>query len=192
MSETKASSGLRIIEILLGLIALVIGVLVLVYPGMTTATIIILLAIALLIIGLFRFFWGFGARNVSGSARSTAILIGIVAVIIAVLILVFPVFATGTAVILIDIGILVYAIGRIAIGLSAGGNESMGLRSLQIIAGVFLLIIGTVVLIYPGLGAAFLGFLLGIAFLIIGFEGIAAGIVGTKYIPPVPDVALEP
>lgn len=192
MAQTKASGTIRALELVLGIIAVVVGFWVIFFPAITVATIIFMLAVALLFVGLFRFFWGFAAKDISSGARVAAILIGVIAVAIAVTIMVFPFFATGTAVIFIDVGVLIYAFGRIAIGASAR-NESKGLRGLQITTGVLMLILGAVVLVYPELGAAFLGFLLGIAFLIIGLDGIAAGLVGRQLSPKVPDTAvLEP
>ena len=192
MPQTKAPNAIRALELTLGIMAVAVGFLVLSFPGLTIVAIVFLLAIALLFVGLFRFFLGLAAKDISSGVRGAAVFIGIIEVAIAIIIMAFPFFTTGTAVILIDVGVLVYALGRLAMGLGAP-DESTGLRSLQITTGVLMLILGTVVLIYPELGEAFLGILLGIAFLIIGFESAAAGIVGRRYIATSPDTsALEP
>ncbi len=179
MQEKKATGTVRVIEILLGLTAVIIGVVVLFYPGMTIVTLTILLAIALLFVGLFRFFWGFTTKGVSRSARTTSTLIGLTIVVVAILIMAFPVIAAGTAVVLIDIALLIYAIGRIALGVTAR-SETTGVRGLQIASGLLLLIIGSTILLFPTLGITALGVLLGIGFLLIGIESIAAGIIARR------------
>jgi uncharacterized membrane protein HdeD (DUF308 family) len=191
MSERKASGILRVLEILLGLIAVILGVYILIFPAMSIVTITFFLAIALFFVGLFRAFWGIAAKNISMGARGAAILIGIIIVAIAVTIMAFPVFATGTVIILIDIGVLIYAIERIAVGASSR-DESAATRGFQIIMGLIMFSLAMLVLFYPGLAAAFLGILLGIAFVFVGLEGIVAGIVGRKYVPKVANASLEP
>jgi uncharacterized membrane protein HdeD (DUF308 family) len=192
MIQTKVPGTLRALEVILGAISVAIGFVILFFPGLTIVTIVILLAVALLFVGLIRFFWGLAAKDISSGARGAAVLVGVIAVLIAVTIIAFPDFATGTVVIFIDVGVLIYAFGRIATGATAR-NESTGLRGLQITTGVLMLVLGAVILFDPGLGADFLGLLLGMAFLIIGFESAVAGIVGRRYISRIPDTsALEP
>jgi len=185
MSQNKSSGGVRALEIILGLIAIAIGVIILIYPGLAIATIIFLLGIALLLVGLFRFFWGLVARNISGGARAAAILIGLIAIAVAAIVILYPSYAAITLVVFIAIAVLIYGVGRIAIGATApqlGG----GIRGLLIGTGLLMVIIGLLVLFYPGLGIAFLAVLLSIAFLFIGIESIAAGAVGARYVPQVP------
>jgi len=185
MSQNKSSGGVRALEIILGLIAIAIGVIILIYPGLAIATIIFLLGIALLLVGLFRFFWGLVARNISGGARAAAILIGLIAIAVAAIVILYPSYAAITLVVFIAIAVLIYGVGRIAIGATArqlGG----GIRGLLVGTGLLMVIIGLLVLFYPGLGIAFLAVLLSIAFLFIGIESIAAGAVGARYVPQVP------
>ena len=185
MSQNKSSGGVRALEIILGLIAIAIGVIILIYPGLAIATIIFLLGIALLLVGLFRFFWGLVARNISGGARAAAILIGLIAIAVAAIVILYPSYAAITLVVFIAIAVLIYGVGRIAIGATArqlGG----GIRGLLVGTGLLMAIIGLLVLFYPGLGIAFLAVLLSIAFLFIGIESIAAGAVGARYVPQVP------
>jgi len=185
IQETKAPAGLRTIEIILGLIAVVIGFVVLVYPSLTIATITFLLGLALLFVGIFRLSWGLVARHISGSARGAAIGIGLLAIVIAILVMLYPSIAAATIVIFIAIGVLIYGFGQIVIG-ATSGQMSGGLRGLLIAAGVLMVILAIIVIIYPGLGITLLAVLLAIAFIIIGFESIAAGIVGVRYVPVTP------
>lgn len=185
MSQNKSSGGVRALEIILGLIAIVIGVYILIYPGLAIATIVFLLGIALLFVGLFRFFWGLLARGIPGAARAAAILIGLIAIAVAAIVILYPSFAVVTLVVFIAIAVLIYGVGRIAIGATAG-QLGGGIRGLLVGTGLLMVIIGLLVLFYPGLGVAFLAVLLSIAFIFIGIESIAAGAVGARYVPGVP------
>lgn len=180
----KSSGGTRALEIILGLIAIVIGVMILIFPAFSIATVTFILGIGLLLIGIFRFGWGLASRNISGGVRAAAIVIGLIAIGIAIAVLAFPLLAAATVVVIISIAVLIYGIGRIATGATA--PISGGLRGLLIGTGLLMVVLSIIVIIYPGLGIAFLAFLLSIAFLIIGVESIAAGAVGTKYTPQVP------
>jgi uncharacterized membrane protein HdeD (DUF308 family) len=186
MNQEKSSGGVRFLEIILGLIAIIIGVTILIYPSLSIATVTFLLAVGLLFVGLFRLGWGLFARNVSGGARGAAILIGLIAIAIALVVMAYPSLAATTVVIFISIAVLIYGIGRIAIGATAG-QMSGAIRGLLIGTGLLMVILSIVVLIYPGLGIAFLAILLSLAFLVIGIESLAAGAVGTRYTPKIPD-----
>ena len=182
MQETKAPNGTRILEIILGLIAVIIGFSILGYPSLAIATITFLLALGLLLAGLFRLIWGFAARHLSDSARAIAIFTGLLAIVLAATVLIYPLLGAATVVILIAIGVLLYGMGRIAMG-AVAGQLSGGIRGLLITSGLLMVILGLIVLIYPGLGIALLTVLLAIAFIVVGFESITAGIVGVRYIP---------
>jgi uncharacterized membrane protein HdeD (DUF308 family) len=183
LTQNKASAGVRVIEIILGLIAIAIGAYILIYPGLTIATVTFLVAIGLFLVGIFRIGWGLISTHVSGAARGVAILIGLIAVGIAIVVMLYPLLAAATVVILISIAVLIYGIGRIVIG-ATSGQLGGGLRGLLVATGLLMVILAIVVIVYPGLGIVFLAVLLSIAFLFIGFESIAAGIVGARYAPP--------
>jgi len=187
LSQMKASGGTRALEIILGLIAIIIGALILIFPSFSIATVTFLLGIALLLVGIFRFGWGLVSRNISGGSRAAAIIIGLIAIGIAIAVLAFPLLAAATVIIIISIAVLIYGIGRIAIGATA--PISGGLRGLLIRTGLLMVILSIIVIVYPGLGIAFLAVLLSIAFLIIGIESIVAGATGTRYAPQVPTSA---
>jgi uncharacterized membrane protein HdeD (DUF308 family) len=76
-------------------------------PGLTIATITFLFGLALLFVGIFRLFWGLAARQVSDVARGAAIAIGLLAIIITILVMVYPSLAAANLVVLIAIGVLI-------------------------------------------------------------------------------------
>ena len=177
MSTTKTSGAYRALEIILGLIALAIGVLALVFPTAVVVTLVVFFGIALVIIGILRLATS-ASSNWAGSTRTANAVIGLIALIIGLVILFVPFFATDVLVILIGIGLLVYGIGRIAVG-GADRHLSGGLRGLLVIVGLLIVAFALIIIFFPVVGIYTYAFFVSIAFILIGIESIAAGIVGT-------------
>ncbi len=175
MSTTKPSGAYRALEIILGLVALAIGVLALVFPTAVVVTLVVFFGIALVIIGILRL-----ATSVTsgGSTRAANAAIGLIALIIGLVILFVPYFATDVLVIFIGIGLLVYGIGRIAVG-GVDRHLSGGLRALLIIVGLLVVAFALIIIFFPMVGIYTYAFFVSIALILIGIESIAAGIVGT-------------
>jgi uncharacterized membrane protein HdeD (DUF308 family) len=177
MSTTKTSGSYRALEIILGLIALAIGVLALVFPTAVVVTLVVFFGIALVIIGILRLATSISS-NWAGSTRTANAVIGLIALIIGLVILFVPFFATDVLVILIGIGLLVYGIGRIAVG-GADRHLSGGLRGILIIVGLLIVAFALIIIFFPVVGIYTYAFFVSIAFILIGIESIAAGLVGT-------------
>jgi len=175
---SQASGAYRTLEIILGLVALAIGVLALIFPEGVVVTIVVLFGIALLIVGFLRLATSFSSNNPS-SARGANALIGIVAIILGLLILVFPTFATISLVVLIGIGLLIYGIGRVIVG-GVASNMSGGLRAIVILFGILTAVFGLIIIFIPTVGIFTYAFFVSIAFLLIGIDALAAGIAGKK------------
>ncbi len=177
MNTTKSSSGYRAIEIILGLVALAVGVLALFFPNAVVVTIVVLFGIALLVIGVLRLATAASTGTLYGSTRTTNAIIGAIALIIGILILFFPVIAAETITILIGIGLLVYGVGRIAVG-GAASNLSGGLRALIILTGVLVAVFALIVIFFPAVGIYTYAFFVSLSFILIGIDSLASGIVG--------------
>lgn len=177
MSTTKTSGAYRALEIILGLIALAIGILALVFPQAVVVTLVIFFGIALVIIGILRLATSASSNWGTGSTRTANAVIGLIALIIGLVILFVPLFATDVLVILIGIGLLVYGIGRIAVG-GADRHLSGGFRALLIVVGLLVVAFALIVIFFPIVGIYTYAFFVSIAFILIGIESIAAGIVG--------------
>ncbi len=177
MNATKSSSGYRAIEIILGLVALAVGVLALFFPTAVVVTIVVLFGIALVVIGVLRLATAGSTRNLYGSTRATNAIVGVLALIIGFVILFFPLIAAETIVILIGIGLLIYAVGRIAVG-GAASNLSGGLRALIILTGVLVAIFAVIVIFFPAVGIYTYAFFVSMSFILIGIDSLASGIIG--------------
>jgi uncharacterized membrane protein HdeD (DUF308 family) len=133
--------------------------------------------IALVIIGILRLATS-ATSTWGGSTRAANAAIGLIALIIGLVILFVPYFATDVLVIFIGIGLLVYGIGRIAVG-GVDRHLSGGLRALLIIVGLLVVAFALIVIFFPIVGIYTYAFFVSLAFILIGIESMAAGIVGT-------------
>jgi uncharacterized membrane protein HdeD (DUF308 family) len=175
---SQASGASRALEIILGIVAIAIGILALIYPAGVVVTIVVLFGIALLIIGILRLATSF-SPNLPSSAKGVNALIGVIALILGILILFFPTFATISLVVLIGIGLVIYGIGRAAVG-SVATDISGGARALVITFGILVAIFGLIVIFIPTIGVFTYAFFVSIAFLLIGIDALVSGITGRR------------
>ncbi len=173
----KSSGAYRAVEIVLGIIALVVGLLALFFPTAVVVTLVVLFGIALLAIGILKIASALTMGSAYRSSRTTNAIIGIVALIIGIVILFFPFFATATIVILIGFGFLVYGLGRLVIG-GAASNLSGGIRALMILFGLLVAIFGIIIILFPAIGVYTYAFFVSLALILIGIDAIASGAAG--------------
>jgi uncharacterized membrane protein HdeD (DUF308 family) len=104
----------------LGIIVLIVAGIVVAYPLGSTVFILFVLAIALFCDGIARVVHSLAARSQSGGARAFGIVAGIFEIIIAILIMVSPIWGAVLAGILISIALLVVGIQIIVAGVTGG------------------------------------------------------------------------
>ena len=178
MSETRSPGWMRGVQIGLGVIAIILSILVLVHPGITVVSIIIIIGIILLVVGIFEIITGIFGLGANRS-RWGSVGLGALALIIAGITLTFPVHTTVFVLILLAVALLFIGIARIIRGV--GDKQSRGwARGFSIGAGVIAIALSVLIMFSPVYGAILVSFLLGIALLIIGIEIIASGISGRK------------
>jgi uncharacterized membrane protein HdeD (DUF308 family) len=170
--------GLRILEIIAGIIVLALGAYVIAYPGgVTPAVLVAFLAVGLLIISGMGFVRAF-QEGISGRRRLLNLILWIIALLLAIAVLVYP-LTYGSL-------ILVYLLG---LGLIFAGFASIarGTPATMVIGiiGIILAILTFVaIILYPPQGVELsLGVVLALVFvalalIIFGLEAIASGVVG--------------
>jgi uncharacterized membrane protein HdeD (DUF308 family) len=176
MSSQKSPGWRRAAQIGLGALAIILAIIAMVFPGATVVSIVIILAIALLIVGIEKVISGIFFEHKS---RFAAIGLGILVIILAIIALAFPVGATTVLIFILAFALMFDGFARIIQGF--GDKQERGwIRGFYIGVGVLAVIISVMVLVSPFFGAALAGFLIGIALLIIGIEIISAGIAGRE------------
>lgn len=177
-SPTASSDDVGAVRILIGLggvVALIVGVLILVWPGRTAAVVAGVIAAYALVAGIV---WAaiavFGAGR-GGWWRLGHLLLGVAFVVAAVL--AFANLRATTAFLATFLGIM---IGAVWVVQGAGTIAMSGYapsRSWAIISGIFSIAAGVLLLFSPILGTAVLWWLLGFSLVVIGIVQIVQAFV---------------
>src|SRR5687768_7835931 len=105
VAETKSPGWMRAVQIGLGIIALILSAYVLAFPAMTFVTIVYVLGIVLLIVGIERVISGIFEHS-PGASRWGSVGLGILVIIIALIVMAFPISTGVFLLILLAIALL--------------------------------------------------------------------------------------
>jgi uncharacterized membrane protein HdeD (DUF308 family) len=139
---------MRVGQIAVGALALILGGLVLAYPGAGFGVVIFWLSLALLFGGIEGIITGIWARHLSGGWRAFSIGGGMIAIGLSFAVYAFPGAAALTMVFFFSLALMILGAAGIARGLLEK-RLSGWYRALLIGAGSVALILSTPVLIYP-------------------------------------------
>ncbi len=179
MSEIKAPGWLRALDIVLGLIAVILSIVVLVYQELAILTMIFVLSIALLILGIARIFGGIFAKYLSDGMRAVKVGIGILALVLGAIAFLYTDLTTQVLIYILSFALLLNGIARLVIGGFARLLLSW-LRGLLTVVGLLTTILSVVVFVSPAFGELTLVLILSITFLLNGIARIASGITGIR------------
>ena len=184
MTETsfKSPTWKRAVQIGLGVLAIILAIYAIVYPGITLVTLVMILAIIFLIVGIERVISG-----IIGASRSrwASIGLGILVIILASIALAYPISTTVVLFFFLGLALLFDGIARIIHGF--GDRTQKGwVRGFSIGVGVIAVIFAILIMASPFFGAVLAGLIIGIILIIIGIQMISAGIAGreTSLRPP--------
>ena len=180
-SEKDVSKGIRILQIVVGIIAIALSMAVIVNPGFGIEILVFLLSLTLLVVGIERVSIGFLPYIKKSSTRISNIVLGGLAIALAIIVIAFPIFTIGFLVTLLAIGLLFIGAARIVHGVF-NKQTSKWSRILLIAVGILSIGISFMVFINPLLGIFILTFMLAVNLLIIGVESIVHGVSGKKNI----------
>jgi len=175
----KSPAGLRIIQFIMGGIAIALSGFVLANPITTAWFFLTFLGIALIVVGIANIIGGISHRAAPKSTRAINIGIGIVAIIGGFFTLVHPVAALLSLIWFISIFVFIYGAGLIATGIS-NQNMGKGARIARVIIGAIVLIFSGLLLEYPGLTLSMAVIFLSINLFIQGIENIISGAIGHR------------
>jgi len=176
----KQPGWLRALEIVTGLLAMVFGVLVLVYPDWGIETLILLLSIGLFFAGI-RSIALIGYSSLSMGLRALSAILGIMSLILAALVALFPGYGELSLLMLVSFGLIAYGFGRIFIA-STLKKTAGWIRGMMIAVGVLDVILSFIVLVLPDLALLTLAAILSVALLVSGAEMIVSGAVGRTWL----------
>lgn len=179
MSEIRAPGWLRALDIVFGLIAIILSVVVLVYQDLAILTMIFVLSIVLLVVGIARIFGGIFAKYLSDGMRAVNVGIGILALVLGAIALLYTDLATQVLIYILSFALLLNGIARLVIGGFARLLPSW-LRGLLTVVGLLTIILSVVVFVSPAFGELTLVLILSITFLLNGIARIVSGITGIR------------
>jgi uncharacterized membrane protein HdeD (DUF308 family) len=165
-----AINGIRLAFGIGGIVALILGIILLVWPAKTLGVVAIFLGIYFLVAGVIRLAMGIFSKGISGGMRTLDILLGVLLIVAGVIALKNVAATTAALLILI---VAVIGVGWIIEGVLAI-VESRGAPSSgwAITSGIISIIAGIVVLVVPGWSAVWLVLMAGIVLIIVGILGI--------------------
>jgi len=180
MNILKQPGWLRALEIITGTLAMILGILVLIYPQWGVSTLVLLLSIGLVFVGI-RSIGVLGDGDIPNSIKALSAITGIICLILAVLVIVFPNYGTATLLYFVSFGLLVHGFGRLFLAYSLKGAPN-SIRGGMVAVGVVDVILSIVVVFLPGLALLTLAAVLAVLLLVNGAEMIASGVVGRTWL----------
>ena len=158
--------------ILIGVLALIIGIVAIAWPGVTILALVILFAVYAFVDAGLQTMRAFS----SGSAGPVLghLLLAVVDVAAGVFALAWPAPTAYVLVIVVAAWALVGGVAEFSAGFQIG--ESAGTRALFILSGLVSFVFGVLLFARPGVGAVTLALLFGLYALIYGFSQITAGV----------------
>ena len=158
--------------ILLGVLAVIVGIIALAWPGVTVFALVILFAVYAFIDAGLQAMRAFSSRT-AGPVFGH-LLLGLVDLAAGVIALVWP---RPTALVLVlVIGIWAVAGGFVEIFAGFGAGETAGTRALFILGGLVSIAFGVVLFARPNIGAVTLALLFGLFSVIYGISQIVLGV----------------
>ena len=148
MSETP--TWFRALQVTLGVLAIILAVAVWLFYTVAIFTMIFLFAVSLMVIGFSGIFEGFD-KTLPGWRRGLWLTLGLLSIVIAFMVIVFPLVGISLLIILLGIGLLFNGFTGIIQGASDSELDSW-YRALLVILGVLVIIVSFFVLLNPTLG----------------------------------------
>jgi uncharacterized membrane protein HdeD (DUF308 family) len=157
------------------LATLAVGVILLVWPKATLAIVAILLGAGLVISGLYRLVEGFTARDTSGGMRAAYVVIGLLAILVGLYCLRHRDVTVFLLALLVGAFWIVHGVADIAVAATSGPMPG---RAFRLVAGLFSIAVGCIVLFWPAISLIVLLTVLGIWLIFYGLVlgGLAFGL----------------
>jgi uncharacterized membrane protein HdeD (DUF308 family) len=157
-------------SILAGVLSLILGIILLVWPGQSLVTIVWIFGVFALLYGIIRFLEGIFGRHIEGGRRTSLILGGLASFILGALIIAWPGATLAIIVWLIAIRAIVVGIFEVIVGFSGEGEA----RWLAWV-GILNILLGFIVFFFTAASVVALVWVLAIYLIIAGLVEIFGG-----------------
>ena len=175
----KTQGWLRALNIVFGLFCVVLSAVVLAYRGLDIPTLILIIATALLVVGLDRIIFGIFAKHISIRLRTINVGAGLLEIGITMTTMVYSQYVARTLIELLSVALLVHGANSAVIGRFVRNLPSL-LRGLFVVVGLLSISLSVIVFVSVPLGSLTLVYILSIGYLLNGIIAIILGITGVK------------
>ena len=173
----KIPTWFRVLQIVMGGIAIALSGFVLVHPIITTLFLVVFLGVSLIVVGTSVIIRGISIRSLSKRSRIIDIVIGSLAIIGGFVALVQPLAALVSLIWLVTVFVFMYGAGLVATG-AAQSSLGKGARIASVIFGGIVLALAGLLLVFPGLSLVTMILLLSFALVFNGIDRIVYGAIG--------------
>ena len=154
-----------------GVIAIILGILAMMMPGLTGVSVVYLLGVIVLVAGIVRLIWAFQAGSLGRGLLMFAV--GLLTLLAGLVLLAHPLFASGVLTIMLAVYFILDGIGEIAAGIRVRPADGWGWL---LFGGIVSLLLGLMIWRqFPLSGLWAVGILLGIKLFFIGLIMVTAG-----------------
>jgi uncharacterized membrane protein HdeD (DUF308 family) len=147
------------------LATLAVGVMLVVWPKATLVIVAILLGAGLVVSGLYRLVEGFTARDTSGGMRAAYVVIGLLAILVGLYCLRHRDVTIFLLALLVGAFWIVHGVTDVAVAATSGPMPG---RAFRLVAGLFSIAAGCIVLFWPAISLLVLLLVLGIWLIFYG------------------------
>ncbi|MBS2966501.1 DUF308 domain-containing protein [Actinocrinis puniceicyclus] len=169
-----------LVPVVFGVTSVLLGVLVLAWPGHGVGALTVLFGLYLLATGGYRLVAAVQLRGVDPIARVVALVLAVLAVAVGVVCLIDP-FSTASSFAVVA-GAFWFAAGAITWfgARQRRGRERAFGRSPGLAGGVFSMIVGLLIMLFPSASLVFLAVVLGCWLVFFGFSALATGLAARR------------
>jgi len=163
-----------VVPFVLGCIALLVGLFMVLFPTSALNVLIILVGALALVIGILLCIMSLALSRAGGLAGLVLLVPGVAALALAVFCFLDPVTAGSSLTMVLGAVILLGGLGIVFSGVSRKGLWAQ--RALLGVGGVVIAVLGLILMMYPGISSLTLVTILGILLLIVGFIGLLVSV----------------
>jgi uncharacterized membrane protein HdeD (DUF308 family) len=176
-----------LLPVLFGAAGMALGVLVLIWPGHTVKALTVLFGVYLLLTGGYRIVAAIQLHGVDPVARMVALVLAVLSVGFGVVCLAQPFKAASSLALVVGVFWLVSG-ALTAFGARQRARSTPG-RSPGMTGGVFAMIVGVLIMLFPGTSLVVLAWILGLWLIFFGGTALATGLAARSLLAKVKEVA---
>ncbi|HET9167774.1 MAG TPA: DUF308 domain-containing protein [Actinospica sp.] len=176
--DTGRFRKMWLLPVVFGSAGIVLGLLVLMWPGHTVKALTTLFGVYLLITGGYRFIAAIQLKDVDPVARVVALVLAVLSVGFGLVCLAQPFKAAATLALVVGVFWLVS--GALTVfGARQRVRAALG-RAPGMAGGVFAIVVGLLIMVFPGTSLVVLAWILGLWLIFFGATALATGLVARK------------